>query len=261
MHYWKVIRHPVDTGVSDTVVLEVIRGGEAMNSRFLSSTGLAVVMCASVTGAYAVGVSGQGSWETTLQARDLDGNTATVEAYYDTVLDITWMANADLAASLAPLWSVSPLRFGESNSFINVLNQNSYLGYIDWRLPTMLDTSAPDSELSSLWYGALGNTALFDSGGNVIPGGGLTNTGPFSNVQGSFYWTSTYATNPTDAWAFAFGSGSHDEVNQGSKWYAWPVRSGDSGTSIPSAVPVPAALWLFGSGLLGLAGVARRRTA
>ena len=30
-------------------------------------------------------------------------------------------------------------------------------------------------------------------------------------------------------------------------------------SSIPSAVPVPAALWLFGSGLLGLAGVARPR--
>jgi len=26
-----------------------------------------------------------------------------------------------------------------------------------------------------------------------------------------------------------------------------------------SAVPVPAAVWLFGSGLLGLVGVARRR--
>ena len=28
-----------------------------------------------------------------------------------------------------------------------------------------------------------------------------------------------------------------------------------------TAVPVPAAVWLFGSGLLGLAGFARRRTA
>jgi len=32
-------------------------------------------------------------------------------------------------------------------------------------------------------------------------------------------------------------------------------------TSVVSAVPVPAAVWLFGSGLIGLAGVARRRKA
>jgi len=30
-------------------------------------------------------------------------------------------------------------------------------------------------------------------------------------------------------------------------------------TPTPSAVPVPAAVWLFGSGLVGLAGIARRR--
>ena len=33
------------------------------------------------------------------------------------------------------------------------------------------------------------------------------------------------------------------------------------GTATPQAVPVPAAVWLFGSGLVGLAGVARRRKA
>jgi hypothetical protein len=31
--------------------------------------------------------------------------------------------------------------------------------------------------------------------------------------------------------------------------------------AFPSAVPIPAAAWLFGSGLLGLVGVARRSTA
>ena len=33
----------------------------------------------------------------------------------------------------------------------------------------------------------------------------------------------------------------------------------EGGISAPSEIPVPAAVWLFGSGLLGLAGVARRK--
>ena len=41
-----------------------------------------------------------------------------------------------------------------------------------------------------------------------------------------------------------------------SAWFA-PVE----GSIPPSAIPVPAAVWLFGSGLLGLVGIARRRKA
>ena len=37
--------------------------------------------------------------------------------------------------------------------------------------------------------------------------------------------------------------------------------SNDGGASCVSAVPVPAAIWLFGSGLLGLVGMARRKKA
>ncbi len=43
-------------------------------------------------------VSGQGTWETTLKPRDLTGD-GVADAYYDTVLDITWLADANLAAS------------------------------------------------------------------------------------------------------------------------------------------------------------------
>jgi hypothetical protein len=38
--------------------------------------------------------------------------------------------------------------------------------------------------------------------------------------------------------------------------FAWAVHSGDV-----SAVPIPTAIWLFGSGLLGLIGVARTKKA
>lgn len=41
---------------------------------------------------------------------------------------------------------------------------------------------------------------------------------------------------------------------------AW-FGSQDGGGGPPAAIPVPAAVWLFGSGLLGLVGVARRRRA
>jgi len=34
---------------------------------------------------------------------------------------------------------------------------------------------------------------------------------------------------------------------------------GRSAVAVPAAVPVPAAVWLFGSGLLGLVGIARRK--
>jgi hypothetical protein len=64
-------------------------------------------------------------------------------------------------------------------------------------------------------------------------------------------------------------------AGQGNAWFAAHVTDfGTSDTSItsaffgggdgpdfpPAAVPVPAAVWLFGSGLLGLVGVARRRS-
>jgi len=39
-------------------------------------------------------------------------------------------------------------------------------------------------------------------------------------------------------------------------FYAWAVQSGDVST-----VSVPAAVWLFGSGLLGLVSVAKRKMA
>ena len=63
-----------------------------------------------------------------------------------------------------------------------------------------------------------------------------------------------YAPNTNNAWYFYFNFGRQYAGLKDNFYYAWAVRSGDV-----SAVPVPAAAWLFGSGLIGLLGVAKRK--
>ena len=243
------------------------------------------VACASLVlaasgAAQAAPVNGQGTWENTLEGRDLDGNTATYEAYYDTTLDITWLADAN-AAGTTMTWT-------NANAWAGELDVNGITG---WRLPTVTPVNGtsfnltlstdgstdrgtattttdgtdggwrdgsgnPVSEMGHMFYVTLGNRGGCDptqpwcSGQS---GSGLSNTGPFSNVQSLSYWSGS-ALGSSSAWDFRFGNGFQDNVGKTSDLFAWAVRSGDV-----SAVPVPAAVWLFGSGLLGLLGVARRK--
>jgi len=62
--------------------------------------------------------------------------------------------------------------------------------------------------------------------------------------------------NSASAWLFEFSSGSQDFGTKSATVYAWAVQSGNAGAAM---VPVPAAVWLFGSGLLGLIGISRRK--
>jgi len=107
-----------------------------------------------------------------------------------------------------------------------------------------------------LFYDTLGNLGYYDTSGNGPQSGwGLTNTGPFSNFQSDYYWSGLeYAPDTNDAWDFNFYYGFQSSTSKATSFYALAVRPGDV-----SAVPVPAALWLFGSGLIGLLGLARRK--
>lgn len=229
--------------------------------------------------ANAASVSGQGTWETTLQGRDLDGNLTTAEAYYDTDLNITWLANANYAVNLMD-WS-------SANAWAAGLNPYGS-GITGWRLPYTgpvngatynyawaYDGSADQgynigapgtvyagstgSEMAHMFYITLGNLAYCDTSANCPQAGwGATNTGPFSNVPGE-YWSATAleAEGAYDyAWLFSFNYGSQYGTIKADSYGAWAVHSGDVGTAI---VPVPATVWLFGSGLIGLLGVSRKR--
>jgi hypothetical protein len=228
--------------------------------------------------AHAVPVAGQGTWQTTLQARDLDGDRSNgAEAYYDTVLHITWLADAFQARTSR--YQARPY-YGAGDSLIRDLAvewaDNLVLhGISDWRLPRSFDTGTPgcgnltvggecgwnvnpaSSELAHMFHTTLGNISYLSPQGTVAPGHGLTNTGPFSNVYNGPYWSETDH-DQFNGWNFSFNFGSQGPTpkNQGSA--VWAVLDGDRGTPL-SAVPEPAAWLLMAGG--GLLLAVRRRTA
>ncbi len=216
------------------------------------------------TFANAAPVSGQGTWESTLIARNLDGNATTAEAYYDTALGITWLKDANVNGLMT--WT-------NANAWASALTLG---GYTNWRLPDTVDTgtsgcnfsnsgtdcgynvATSTGEMASMFYDTLGNLAYKNTAGVVQPGSGLSNTGLFSNMQAGHYWSATgFAPDANKAWYLGFGNGSQYFGAKDTLKSAWAVHSGDVGTAV---VPVPAAAWLLGSGLLGLVGVSRRKS-
>jgi len=244
----------------------------------------ALLACVAIAGnAQAAGVSGQGTWETTLLGRDINGyavpgGDASSVFLYDTVLKITWLRNANANDTVV---------YGYTNwPGANTWAANLVVGaYDDWRLPTMIDTgtlgcnysnSGTDcgynvqttsdgkvySEMASLWYDTLGNKGDLDASGAEQAGSGLTNSGDFQNLQTSDYWLGLeYAPDTDKAWTFGPADGYQGEdlkVVGLSGQFAMAVRPGD--VLVP-AVPEPETYALMLAGLAVVGAAARRRKA
>jgi hypothetical protein len=96
----------------------------------------------------------------------------------------------------------------------------------------------------------LSSWEVFWNGSSFQQGPRPSNTGPFELATGTFDTTTNhYELN----WASQIKQGPFNGV----KGY-WHVEGEYVGSTV---VPIPAAAWLFGSGLLGLAGAMRRRKA
>lgn len=112
--------------------------------------------------------------------------------------------------------------------------------------------------------------------GNSVPGGGPAITAVTDDVAGSITVDLSSFFANWNGTSFSQGDagtvGTYDAVT-GDFFLSWSklIVGGSfggktgywelAGTANVSAVPVPAAVWLFGSGLVGLAGIARRRKA
>jgi hypothetical protein len=184
-----------------------------------------------------------------LSGPGLDSDPATFEAVYDTDLDITWLANANYAKT-SGYASGGFMTWYQATAWANNLD---YGGYNDWRLPNGQSGcpsgyNCTDNEMGHLFYLELGGEAT-----KSIETIHNANYNLFTNIQGqdTGYWTSQkfgdgYVID--GAWVFGFASGSFvADPFTFTQRYAWAVRSGDV-----SAVPIPAAVWLFASALTGL---------
>ncbi len=217
---------------------------------------------------------------------------------YDDVLDVTWLQDANYAVTSGyavdnavdngnraanNIFSDGRMGWDAANNWVaNLEYYDSVRGvtYDDWRLPTMSPING------TIFNTSYSNNATTDSGyaptttdgsdggwrnvaGNPVSemghmyyvnlanqsGSGLNNKGDFTNLQPYYYWSGTKLSS-SFGWFFITADG-RQEFSYSSRYnefYAWAVRPGDV-----SAVPIPAAVWLFGSGLIGLIGWSKRK--
>ena len=113
----------------------------------------------------------------------------------DNLTGLMWVKTPD---SITRTWATA----------LTYANGLTICGYDDWRLPNR-------KELRSLINYGQANTATW------------LNTQGFSNVQASFYWSSsTYASDRAFAWFVDMGDGDVSAYNKTVSGYVWPVRAG-----------------------------------
>jgi len=231
-----------------------------------------------------------GGAQAALQARDLDGNLANIEAYYDTVLDITWLQDSTYAKTSghdedgymtwedANDWA-SNLRFynplsdeiysywrlpgvkpvnGVAFSYFIVADGSTDRGYNISEQGTLFAGSTA-SEMAHLFYNTLDNKGLCDPALSTptlcAPQAfvleAILLNGPFNlDASRPAYWSGTPYEFGNRAWKFDFGGRQEEETTE-VPYNAWAVHDGDVGVAV---VPEADTYALLLAGLAAMTG-------
>lgn len=147
-----------------------------------------------------------------------------------------------------------------AKAFINYLNSINYAGSNQWAFPSQL--ALPTASASgNPEVGQFGELFYNELGG--VHNAFIPDTSTFSNEKTRGYWQATEypfaaLSTPAYAYSYAFNTATGDNgiETKPTQMYVWAVTPGNL-----TAVPVPGALWLFGTGLFGLFGLKRQRHA
>lgn len=188
---------------------------------------------------------------------------------YDTVLDITWLADGNYAQT-SGFHDTGMMSWSDANSWAS---QVQYAGYNGWRLPntpisdptcSQQDRDVGDavvdfgwgctgSELGHLYQdlGGVGTSSVLDSGDPDLD--------LFVNLMADAsvgppqeYWSNQL--NSSRAFHFHLFNGFQRDIDQLVSMYALLVHDGDI-----TPVPLPAAFWLFAAGMVGFFGFGRQK--
>ena len=168
--------------------------------------------------------------------------------FYEDDQNLVWL---DYTHSQA-LWGPQNTWASTLGSNLTVELKEGYSSTINWntgwRLPIAGDAPVnwsydTSSEMGYLNYVSLGN-----------PAGGLPpyDLSPFVELGDYDYWLGTAAP-ASQAWIYGFNPGLLYKDNQSAFYWGLAVHPGTV-----SAVPIPGAVWLLGSGLICLVGLTRK---
>jgi hypothetical protein len=195
-----------------------------------------------VAAALCAGVLCTGAAEAALVASE-DGETI-----YDATSDVTWLANANLAATKSfGVRGINPdgsMAWTTAQEWIAAMNAANYLGSSHWSLPA---TKLPDDMCSQMpkaaafGYGCVGSQMgylyyqlLGGVKGSTIELQHGADYRLFKNFQPYLYWSSTLWTRvPNSAFSFSFGNGFQGTNVFANMMYAMAVAPGKVGLRNP----------------------------